>query len=160
MANMAFVNIDELDADMLSLADKIRSKGNTTEKLQWPAGFESAVEAISTGPTIQIKTGTFTTDSNGNATVNCGFKPDAVFFTGTNPMNNNNAFHAGVAFTEVGVTSVETLFVPPSTSYLLSSLVTTQSTSGFTVKSVRISTSIQTSNDSNRTVNYIAVKYS
>lgn len=75
MANIALVNIDKLDADMLSLADKIRAKGNTTEKLEWPAGYEAAVEALNS---IQTKSGQFYTGTNGTAVVNCGFKPDLV----------------------------------------------------------------------------------
>ena len=160
MANYKLVNADQLDADLSGIANSIRNKGGTSASMSFPDGFSSAINAISTGVTVQRKSGTFTTNSSGAATVNCGFKPDAVFFTGTNPMSDNNAFHAGVAFTEVGVTSMETLFVPPSTGYLFSSLVTTQSTSGFTVEAIRISTSFQSSNDSDHTVNYIAVKYS
>ena len=36
-----------LDADLTSIADAIRSKGNTTEQLAFPAGFVSAIDAIS-----------------------------------------------------------------------------------------------------------------
>lgn len=158
MANMAFVNIDELDADMLSLANTIRSKGDTTEKLEWPTGFESAVEAISTGPTIQIETGTFTTNYSGNATVNCGFKPDAVFFTDINPQNNDKV-HAGVAFTEANLTSVVTLFAPFDMTCVFSYITVAQTSSGFTVKSVSLTGSFTQINDSNRSFNYIAIKY-
>lgn len=160
MADYKFVDADQLDSDLSGIANAIRKKGGTSASMSFPNGFSSAINAISTGVTVQRKSGTFTTNSSGAATVNCGFKPDAVFFTGTNPMSNNSAFHAGVAFTEVGVNSMETIFVPPSTGYLFASFATTQSTSGFTVKAVRVSTSMQTSNDSNHTVNYIAVKYS
>lgn len=160
MADYKFVDADQLDSDLSGIANAIRKKGGTSASMSFPNGFSSAINAISTGVTVQRKSGTFTTNSSGAATVNCGFKPDAVFFTGTNPMSNNSAFHAGVAFTEVGVNSIETIFVPPSTGYLFASFVTTQATSGFTVKGFRVSTSLQTSTDSNHTVNYIAVKYS
>lgn len=138
----------------------VGNKGGTVPSSKISGNLASAINSIPKGVTVQRKSGTFTTNSSGAATVNCGFKPDAVFFTGTNPMSNNSAFHAGVAFTEVGVNSMETIFVPPSTSYLFASFVTTQATSGFTVKGFRVSTSLQTSTDSNHTVNYIAVKYS
>lgn len=160
MADYKFVDADQLDSDLSGIANAIRKKGGTSASMSFPNGFSSAINAISTGVTVQRKSGTFTTNSSGAATVYCGFKPDAVFFVGTNPVSNNDTFHAGVTFAEVGVTSMETIFVPPSTSYMLSSLVTTQSTSGFTIKAVRVSTSFQTSTDSNHTVNYIAVKYS
>lgn len=160
MADYKFVDADQLDSDLSGIANAIRKKGGTSASMSFPNGFSSAINAISTGVTVQRKSGTFTTNSSGEATVNCGFKPDAVFFTGTNPMSNNSAFHAGVAFTEVGANSMETIFVPPSAGYLFSSLVTTQSTSGFTVRAIKLSTSLQTGTDGNRTVKYIAVKYS
>lgn len=160
MANYKFVDADQLDSDLSSIANAIRKKGGTSASMSFPNGFSSAINAISTGVTVQRKSGTFTTNRSGEATVNCGFKPDAVFFTGTIQNNNNSPCHAGVAFTDVGVNRMETFFIPPSASYLFSSFVTTQSTSGFTVTAVRVSPSIQVDNDGNRTVNYIAVKYS
>lgn len=152
--------INRLKQNVSAAFTAIGNKGGTVPSSKVSGNLASAINSIPKGVTVQRKSGTFTTNSSGEATVNCGFKPDAVFFTGTNPMSNNSAFHAGVAFTEVGVNSMETIFVPPSTSYLFASFVTTQATSGFTVKGFRVSTSLQTSTDSNHTVNYIAVKYS
>lgn len=49
MAEYAVVNKTQLDADMTSVADTIRTKGGTSEKLSWPNGYKAAVEAIQTG---------------------------------------------------------------------------------------------------------------
>lgn len=49
MAEYAVVNKTQLDADMTSVADTIRSKGGTSEKLLWPDGYNAAIEAIQTG---------------------------------------------------------------------------------------------------------------
>lgn len=49
MAEYAVVNKTQLDADMTSVADTIRTKGGTTEQLAWPDGYKTAVEAIQTG---------------------------------------------------------------------------------------------------------------
>ena len=49
MAEYAVVNKTQLDADMTSVADTIRTKGGTSEKLSWPDGYKAAVEAIQTG---------------------------------------------------------------------------------------------------------------
>lgn len=48
MAEYAVVNKTQLDADMTSVADTIRTKGGTTEQLAWPDGYKAAVEAIQT----------------------------------------------------------------------------------------------------------------
>lgn len=152
--------INRLAQAVVDAFTAIGNKGGTVPSSKVSGNLASAINSIPKGVTVQRKSGTFTTNSSGAATVNCGFKPDAVFFVGTSPMNNSDKFHAAVAFTEDGVNSTGTLFVPPSTSYLFTSLVTTQSTSGFTIQATRINASIQASNDSNRTVNYIAVKYS
>lgn len=49
MAEYAVVNKTQLDADMTSVADTIRTKGGTSEKLSWPDGYNAAIEAIQTG---------------------------------------------------------------------------------------------------------------
>lgn len=81
MPNYALVNIDQLEADLTAVADKIRAKGGTTGQFAFPSGYEAAVDAISTGVTVQRKSGTFTTGSNGKATVTCGFQPDFVYIS-------------------------------------------------------------------------------
>lgn len=53
MAEYAVVNKTQLDADMTSVADTIRTKGGTSEKLSWPDGYKAAVEAIQTGGGIK-----------------------------------------------------------------------------------------------------------
>lgn len=107
----------------------------------------------------QVATGTVTRVSGTAKTVNCGFKPDLVIFTGTNPQNNNSKVHAGVSFTAANVTSMQTYFAPPSTSYAFSVFTVTQTTTGFTVEGIRINTSFDQSNESNRSLSYIAIKY-
>lgn len=107
----------------------------------------------------QVATGTVTGVSGTAKTVNCGFKPDLVIFTGTNPQMSNAKVHAGVSFTEANVTSTTTLFAPPNTSYVLSVLTVTQSSSGFSVKGIRLNNSFDESNESNRSLSYIAIKY-
>jgi hypothetical protein len=64
-------------SEMTALADAIRSKSGVTGKLGIAAMTE-AVNGISIGSAVQRKSGTFTTDNSGKATVNCGFQPDLV----------------------------------------------------------------------------------
>ena len=46
MADYKVVDAEKLDADLASVADAIRKKAGTTEKMEFPSGFESAVESI------------------------------------------------------------------------------------------------------------------
>ena len=49
MALDKLVDSTQLDADLTSVANAIRTKGGTSAQLAFPAGFVSAVEAIPTG---------------------------------------------------------------------------------------------------------------
>lgn len=49
MANYVVVDKDQLEANLTTVADSIRTKGGTTEQLVFPDGFVSAVESIQTG---------------------------------------------------------------------------------------------------------------
>ena len=46
MANYKIVDGDQLDADLTSVADTIRSKSGTSDELEFPSGFMLAVESI------------------------------------------------------------------------------------------------------------------
>ena len=49
MATYKVVDADQLNADMSSVADSIRTKGGTTDALAWPDGYKTAIEEIQTG---------------------------------------------------------------------------------------------------------------
>ena len=49
MATYKVVDADQLNADMTSVANSIRTKGGTTEALAWPDGYKTAIESIQTG---------------------------------------------------------------------------------------------------------------
>lgn len=49
MAVDKLVDSTQLDADLLSVANAIRTKGGTSAQLAFPAGFVSAIDAIPTG---------------------------------------------------------------------------------------------------------------
>ena len=51
MAVDKLVDSTQLDADLTSVANAIRTKGGTSSDLSWPNGFVSAVQAIPTGQT-------------------------------------------------------------------------------------------------------------
>ena len=62
MAVDKLVDSTQLDADLTSVANAIRTKGGTSSQLAFPAGFVSAVQAIPTGVT---PSGTYTIEAPG-----------------------------------------------------------------------------------------------
>ena len=59
------VDSSQLDADLASIANAIRTKGGTSAQLAFPAEFISAIEAISGGGGgLNYETGVFTLDSD------------------------------------------------------------------------------------------------
>lgn len=46
MANWKKVDADQLDADMTTVANAIRNRAGTTEQMEFPGGFVSAVESV------------------------------------------------------------------------------------------------------------------
>ena len=70
MATYKVVDAEQLNADMSSVADSIRTKGGTTDALAWPDGYKTAIDSIPAGggaPSLQSKSVTYT--SNGTATI-------------------------------------------------------------------------------------------
>ena len=127
------------------------------------APVEDILPALgASGVAVQRKTGSFTTDSNGAATVDCGFKPDAVFLVATTTYGGNpTTIYAAVPFYEIGATTASTYVCGPNSSYAFAHYALTQNSSGFSVTHAkRYDTSFDESNDSYRTINYFAIKYS
>lgn len=73
------VDSTQLDADLASVADAIRTKGGTSASLAFPAGFVSAVEAISTGGGVRRVVGTVVGNGTNTISITCD-KPDMVVF--------------------------------------------------------------------------------
>ena len=49
MATYKVVDAEQLNADMTSVADSIRTKGGTTDALAWPDGYKTAIDSIPSG---------------------------------------------------------------------------------------------------------------
>ena len=54
MAYDKVIDSSALDANLASIAEAIRTKGGTTDQLVFPAGFISAIEAISAGSSFSL----------------------------------------------------------------------------------------------------------
>ena len=77
MAVDKLVDSTQLDADLTSVANAIRTKGGTSAQLAFPAGFVSAVEAIETGgggddKYVQLIKGTYSDDFYDNKLTTIG----------------------------------------------------------------------------------------
>ena len=76
MATYKVVDAEQLNADMTSVADSIRTKGGTTDALAWPDGYKTAIEAIQTGgsaPSLQSKSVTYTSNGTNTITPDAGY---------------------------------------------------------------------------------------
>lgn len=69
MGNYKVVDVEQLEADLTVVADSIRAKGGTTEKLEFPIGMKSAVESIQTGVTKPEQEKTISITENGTTEV-------------------------------------------------------------------------------------------
>lgn len=68
MAVDKLVDSTQLDADLTSVANAIRTKGGTSAQLAFPAGFVSAVQAIPTGGITPSGTKQISITANGTTT--------------------------------------------------------------------------------------------
>ena len=93
MAVDKLVDSTQLDSDLTSVANAIRTKGGTSGSLAFPAGFVSAIEAISGGGSENFAGGSFTPASNTNsATFYVGFNPDIIAVGLKNSLESGDTF--------------------------------------------------------------------
>lgn len=152
-------NLETEQTNIANAFTAVGNKGGTVPSSKVSGNLTDAIASIPDGVQVQIKTGTVTGVSGSAKTVNVGFKPDAVFITGKNSQDNNAVYHAGAAFTQGNVTSAKSMFAPPGSGYVMSTLTLAQTSTGFSVKGTKLSTSFSSSNESNRSLDYIAIKY-
>lgn len=152
--------INRIVQNVADAYDAVEDKGGTIPNTKTSGNLFAAIQSIPTSSGVEVKvaTGTVTGVSGSAKTVNCGFQPDAVFFTGTNLFDNKKT-HAGVAFKEDNVTSTQTVFVSGNSNYIFSTITVNRTSTGFSVSGIRVNTSLQQSNESNRSLSYIAIKY-
>ena len=99
-----FVNADQLDADLTTVADAIRTKGGTSEQLAFPTEMVLAISAISTGVELNYDVvGGTTAPSNPKENtiwVNTSTAITSHVFSATQPTGS-----AGMVWIETGTTS-------------------------------------------------------
>lgn len=145
------------DTTLTAIGDAIRAKEDSSDPIQ-VSEIAARIAAIETGVTVQRASGTFTTNSSGTASVDCGFKPDVVLFIGRHPYNNG-LYHAGVDFYNSELTNMYTLVTPLNLSFIFTDIFVTQTSNGFSVSAKKFDNSFRESIESNRSIDYIAIKY-
>lgn len=81
MAVDKLVDSTQLDADLTSVANAIRTKGGTSASLAFPSDFVTAIAAISGGGGGgKTQIGTFTGNGTKSASISCDFEPDIVYW--------------------------------------------------------------------------------
>ena len=89
------VDSTQLNSDLTSVANAIRTKGGTSAQLAFPAGFVSAIDAIPTGGgSIPVASGTITPASDmASFSVQVDFEPVFfVLFCNPGDMAENNTW--------------------------------------------------------------------
>lgn len=151
-------NLETEKANIESAFSAVGSKGGTIPESKTSGNLASAIETIFTGVSVQMKSGTVTGVNGYSKTVDCGFKPDVVLFIGRHPYDNS-AFHAGVDFHNSEQTNINTMFAPPNLSFIFTAIYVTQTSSGFQIRAIKLDNSMNESDESNRSIDYIAIKY-
>lgn len=73
------VDSTQLDADLTSVANAIRTKGGTSASLAFPAEFVSAIAAIPSGGGVKCETGSFTlSDDSRTVSFSVSFNPKHI----------------------------------------------------------------------------------
>ena len=156
MANEYAVN----HSDLKQVADAIRTKGETSGQLVFPSGFVSAIQSIQVGVTVQKTSGTFTTASDGTATVDCGFQPDFLVIH-KGETYNGACFSAAFAFEEYRVEDWvdSALYLTDDDAWYLLDIYAKPLTNGFEVEISGMDTAFEFTPAPRETLNYVAIKY-
>lgn len=142
----------------------VNSKGGTVPSSKVSGNLAAAINSIPNGVTVQRKSGTFTTNSSGNATVNCGFKPDLVYIS-LGESEDGYLYSASAAFAEEtrsGTVNITMWAISEvsGTSTRSEDMYVSQTTNGFSVLvTYKDFIDFSNGNTSSKTFNYTAVKY-
>lgn len=142
----------------------VGNKGGNVPSSKTSGNLASAINSIPTGVSVQTHTGTFTTNYQGSASVSgLGFKPDFVAIDGGTSMAGSSSgipIFNGAAFTAGGVNKSTMMIAPPEYSqHMLTGIIVTQSNNGFSVTAKNVAADFTESACANRTIRYVAVKY-
>ena len=157
-------NLETEQTNVESAFAAVGNKGGTVPSSKVSSNLASAISSIPVGNAIQTKTGSFTTNSQGTATVtDLGFKPDFVAIDGgtyVGSYGSGTKVFNGAAFTAGNVNKSSLTITPLANSqHILTDIILTQTDSGFSVTAKNWAADWTESICANRTLSYVAVKY-
>ena len=160
MANYMLVDADKLEGDLKTVADSIRSKAGKSGEMKFPDEFKSVVDGIvlSSGVTVNRKTGTVTLVHEQNVTISCGFKPDVVFIKSGSHSDGGITYNPSTAM----VFNEESRSNPFTSLYISQGIVElfwTRQTTGFSVKAGLYDYDWDALSAGSVSCDYVAIKY-
>jgi hypothetical protein len=155
-------NLERVVTNISDAYEAVEYQGGTIPNTKTSGNLFAAINSIPKGATVKKISGQFTTNSQGQATVTLGFKPDIVYIKSTTRTVNGWTMDASSAI----AFDLENRANTPCTSYrytynqydFLVDAMWQQNESGFGV-TICSTYNNSTSVSANITVDYIAVKY-
>lgn len=147
------------DTTLTAIGDAIRAKEDSSDPIQ-VSEIAARIAAIETGVTVQRASGTFTTNSRGTASVDCGFKPDAVLIKGN--LSGNVPSNLAIMFAEDTRSTTHRGYMWVSdnqSTYQQYKMDITQNASGFSVVAYDHYWYGEDKASNKRSFEYVAVKY-
>ena len=153
-------NLAAEQSNLANAFSAVSSKGGTVSSALISTNLASAIESIPEGVTVQRKAGSFTTNTSGAATVNCGFQPDIVVITSSDLVYSGHEYQLCYAFAEK-VTSSPNGIAAYGKTYATVAGTITRTTTGFSISGLTgYSASWSGTAMRNKSFSYMAVKYS
>ena len=133
--------------------------GNTDKINALIAAIDALPSAGGSGTTVQRKSGTFTTNSSGDATVNCGWQPDIVYVRGETETSDGQTLLYSTCMNFVEETRTGTKETIMWAGAGVIDILWTRSSTGFSVGCGLWDWSWEVTAHANKTFDYVAVKY-
>lgn len=152
-------SLGSIQTDITNAFSAVSAKGGTVPSAKTSGNLQSAIASIAVGVNVQRKSGSFTTNNSGNATVNCGFQPDMVYIQGETGTEDDNTFNYSMcmAFAEETRNNIKDTIMWFSDGII--DFTWTRTSSGFTVSCGKYSWEMVSSVLSRKSFTYVAIKY-
>lgn len=150
------VNVGAIPAEYIIPSGTVRITKNGTHNVK---EAESVNVNVPIGVVVQRKSGTFTTDSSGKATVNCGFQPDIVYIQGETSTESGETYGYSMAmnFAEETRNGKKDTIMWNSTG--ITDMIWTLSQTGFSVEVGIYDWALDAVAANRKTYSYVATKY-
>ena len=153
--------INRLKQNVSAAFTAIGNKGGTVPSTKVSGNLASAINSIPKGVTVKrypaSGLGSFTTNSSGTATVNCGFQPDVVYISGDTIYTDGMYidYSTAIVFTEETRTNPAAYLNYEGVTH---AVLVSKTSTGFSVDAIQFGYDWSVTVKST-TYNYVAIKY-